>query len=332
MRKMKVLNEKLRNSILYQIIFFLLIMIMLFGLYFGAAEIVKWKVEKNVVKELQGEKNFNFVTSLKDSIIDNDKIVISGVASCPDTIISKVTLSLREIDTGEEYIYKTTLLEDKMMSKNFNSFWNESAGFTSIISKEEISQEDCYEVLLTITYEVEKEDASGKKLYEKYRTKLLIDKYLYEGNLYGYNPVEFFSPNVLDDEQRKIINSGEVLLFDKAKEFWVYKYNSNIYWIAKFSLFGELTQGPELPLWVYRLEQNASENRKMSLYNEYQGYYLTDEDYSKYSPSDYVMYSVPMEIDETIVGIETGIYFNNGDKKGWSLNMKKRLDPYRNLE
>jgi len=58
---MKVLNEKLRNSILYQIIFFLLIMIMLFGLYFGAAEIVKWTVEKNVVKELLGEKNFNFV-------------------------------------------------------------------------------------------------------------------------------------------------------------------------------------------------------------------------------------------------------------------------------
>jgi len=80
----------------------------------------------------------------------------------------------------------------------------------------------CYEILLEYSYEHWSAD---------YKKSVRTGRYLYNGKVYTYNPMEY-APLHFDDElMQRVVNNGELCLLDSKNTVYVYKYENEFYWV-----------------------------------------------------------------------------------------------------
>ena len=309
------LFERLYASKKKQVLFFVISMIVLVTVYIPTIYIVRSAREKDIVEKQNIVTDYKIMSNVEKVEERNGILEISGWVLRLNSKNSNIRLVLQATDASDAKLLNVDMKQRDEIARYFVS--NEefgACGFIANLQEEELENDTCYEILIVLDYEEEKEIENDIEVV-KGREKIAIGRYLYNGELYQYNPLEYEKPIVQDEEYVQVINNGNVLAYDIEKKCWIYEYQSNLYCIFDFSLFGELDNRPEIPLFIYSSqyeELNIEDSAK-----EYIGYYLNEVDYEEHSGETYFLYRVSMQKEYPITRVETGIYLNDGEHKGW---------------
>lgn len=312
-------ENKLYKSKKVQILFFVISMAILITVYWIGVYSICTTKEQNRIEQQAIVKDNSTLLNIEEVVKKNSTISILGWAVRLNSMDVDIKLVLQSVDETEVKIFSTELKNKKDISDYFKV--DELIAmyeFQTDIKEKNLTKDKCYEILLVLDY---------KEQEIEYSKKITTTRYLYNGELYKYNPQEFVPPIVTDDELIQVIQNGNILSYDVRKEVWIYEYEKQIYWIVNFGLFGAYENRPELPLMSTFLSiQKTSEGILQFIKNRnYEGYYIKEREYQIYSNDDLFVYSRPVEL-ENIFGITTGIYHNDGENEGWIWDTFIQLD------
>lgn len=221
---MKKWLDKLSSSIGMQIIFFVISNVIIFSMFFAGIEWVKFykATKEDIVYDGTIVKEIESVT------ISENKLQLSGWALRVDSTNKKIKLALRPIEDSRAYLLETICEEDEEVSKFFSNDWNYGlVRFQTKIDRKKLKENICYEIILVLTYET---ILDGKK--EECTCNVKTGRYLYNEQLYHYNPQEFIQPIFQDELLKQVVEEGELCLYDAEETAYVYRYKENFYWIA----------------------------------------------------------------------------------------------------
>lgn len=296
-----------------QIMFFFVSMIVIILVYLRSTS----ELEAFKERSMEVIQDYNIVNSLEHIEVRDGIIEFSGWALRLNSKNLGMKLVFHSVDNSDEKIISVDIEDKDDIAEYFDPDWDfGSCGFFGTIKQNKLKKEVCYEVLLILNYEEEQKVEDDVQVVQNVK-KVSTGRYLYNNELYWYNPIEFIAPNVTDVAMQEVIQNGIVRAYDLEKEIWIYEYNSNLYWIINFSLFGSIEERLEIPLFIYTSQVEKLPKDKQDLGRDYIGYYLTEEDYLNNKEDFYYIYSTSLSKDYPITSVRTGIYQNQGENKGW---------------
>lgn len=297
-------SEILCKSKKLQVVFFFISMSIIVIGYILTVKPIKWKVAQDKMLGFELTEDYTLLATVDGIENTMEKVVISGWALHKESVNSQIFVSLQNTKNLEEIVLKTNMVDcDEIETYIYGNWDFGTIGFEATIEKERVQQDVCYKVLIGLSYE-EEDVYKNKIVYEK---KVFTSCYLYDGELYAYNPSDFIKPDFLNKELVEVVNSGKVCAYNFELGMWIYLYNNVLYWITddsfKFSGTG-LTHVPvhyrsysDENYWTDEMKQDGFENRdirfeKSELEIEDQDYRVAKQDISFEYPISYIVTGV----------------------------------------
>lgn len=186
-------------------------------------------IDRNKSFEYSLTEDINIINSIEDISIDNDNVILDGYAFLfgIDSADALVSLFLLNVDSCNEVWSDIEHIDRPDVNEYFLSEYNyEHSGFRAYLNNNELEDEECYEIIISIDYT---ENGSNKV-----RKTVSTEKFLLNGQLYDYNPNEFSKPDLeLQSELlHKVFTDGQLCLYQKEAGMYVYQYDGKLYWIA----------------------------------------------------------------------------------------------------
>ncbi len=300
-------SEILYNNIKLQIIFFFISMSIIIIGYILAVKPIKWIVTQEKMLGLELTEDYTLLTAVDGVENNTEEMVISGWTLRKDSVNTEIFVSLQNTKDLEEIVLKTSMVDcDEIEAYIYGNWDFGKIGFEAIVEKESIQQDVCYKVLIGLSYEAE-EMYKKKLIIEEREKKVFASCYLYNGELFAYNPSEFRKPDVVDEELVKVVNNGKVCAYNSELGMWIYLYNNALYWIVDESFeFSEtgLTHVPvhyrsysDVNYWTDEMKQDGFENRDIRFENNEmeivdQGYRVAKQEISFEYPISYIITGV----------------------------------------
>ena len=304
--------KKIEKNKKLQVLFFCVSMVLLVEVYSALLGLVKG----NNINKRKVTSDFSLLNCVEKVFEDKSKLIISGWALRVDGVNENISIVLKEVNKENQKVLSTKMIERNEIAESFG--YNEKfgpCGYIASVKKKDLEKDTCYEILLFldsyISIENDEENTRRKE------TKVFTGKYLYNGNVYWYNPLIFEPPNVVDEYLLEIVHKGKVLTYDKEKKVWIYQYKDNLYWIVSSELIGTLEERVEIPMFTFFSRVDEQVVTLPNLKKIYKGYYLTEVDYEEKDQEAYFICSMPLSKEHTIYAINTGVYNNSGNRKGW---------------
>ena len=303
--------KKVEKSKKLQVLFCCMSMAVLIG---GYVILLNCTQELNYVKRIR-EREVSIssatIAEVENVLIQNETLELSGWLYQINAKTSDKCIVLRRTDKSKEILLDTLAVP------------NSGSEICASINLDELDQEDCYEILMYLQYSEQEESDEGVLTSKEYQRKVSTGQYLYDGVVYNYNPLEYLEPSLDNEQISSVVKNGELIAYSK-EGVWIYEYKASLYWIVRFEVFGEIESSPEIPLFVYRVVEGE---KGIEVKKEYQGVYITAEDYAKFIKEDYYVYSMPLVDKNSIVYLSTGIYKNRGEHSGWRWNKSYVINP-----
>ena len=186
-------------------------------------------IDRNKFYEYSLTEDNNIIKLIEDINIVNDSITIDGYAFMLEADSSKASISLFLLDAinDEEIWLDVEQVARADVQSYFLSEYNyEQSGFHASLKSKKLKEDVCYEVIINLDYT----DNSSNKI----RKTVSSNQFLLNGQLYGYNPIEFDKPNLDIDSKllRKVFIEGKLCFYQKDAGMYVFQYNGKLYWIA----------------------------------------------------------------------------------------------------
>lgn len=255
---------------------------------------------KIISKEV--ENDYQILTGIEEIQKQKKKIRFKGWVCRVDSVVERTIVLLRAIDF-EEYLILDMEYE---VRNDINDFFclskREESGFIATIDMDKVKDNVSYEILIALQYKTEQDEEKLVKIH--------TNQYLYNGNLYRYNPQKFVKPIMQDKKLEKIINDGELYFFCADHELWLYLYDNKLCWIMNSTLVSPIEKLAGIPWNIYTFRKELIKSGKDSIYSTYYEPYLTEnesviEENIKYY---YLIEDIPKEYPVTYV--RTGIWKN----------------------
>lgn len=279
----------------------------IWGGYFLVSCQINRKNEIERIRKLAVTTDNKIVTHVENFRFDGENLVLSGWGLRTKSEVSAIDIILKQTEGNKEALLQTESYVRDDVNKYFDSEWEfGKSGFKAKISESQLERDKCYEILLVLAYENDEMKEERKKVETNW--------YIYNGEVLRYNPIEFEKPEV-DSELVEVIDEGNLCTYDTDKRIWVYEYGGNLFWIVDFSILGDLSKRPEIPMFVYTSQRDKKLEDKVEA--DYYGYYLKEEDLRKNIDSNYFVCKMEIPKNVSITSIQTGVYHNIDKKSEW---------------
>lgn len=311
---------KLKGNRRIKILFCIISVALIWGIYAVTVKWVRWEVEKEKVFAANVKEGFNEkVLSEINQVNKNGKMLyISGWIMKYNTRVMDVKMVLRETGEIKEQVLKTSLEKNKGYETYLNYLKSDgeykNGGFTAKIEIEELKKDACYEVLLYFEYEKKRQDGSTEPVNQW--VKVATGQYLYRDAVYRYNPTEFIRPEFADEQMQTVIESGVVLAYDNEKQVWLYLYEENLYWILskeKNAVYGNKK------VIFYHEERYFEERQKYDFDNK--DFYFETREVPLDNNEKYEVAKISLVRGYPITRIQTGL-MSNINEKGWNFDVQ----------
>lgn len=178
---------------------------------------------------------------------------------------------------------------------------NENSSFFANSKADKLHTDECYEVILNIDYT----DTDRNKV----RKTVSSNKYIVNGIIYDYNPIEFDEPdmNIESVLLREVFTNGKVCFYSKEEGLYVYLYDNMLYYIAtKDFIFNESGTIVYCHLYPSKVDKLPSESIPDKL--EYRDFYFEQQEYKEENTTPYRVAIRDISADYVITHIDTGVY------------------------
>ena len=287
-----------KKTILHAVICVGLVCLM-WGGYVFVSKYARISSEKNHIRRTNTSQDQKILCDFDIARSKDKDIVISGWVLRIDSSIQNVSVVLRELQSHEEIVLDTVLEERGDEEEEISLHGGKY--FKAEIKEKKINANDCYEVMVYGVYH-------DKKSAEKKEIKIKVNWFVYENELFMYNPLIVSSPQVNDSVFQTAIEQGTLVAYSTEENAWIYKYAGKLYYVLDATLLGSEEEKVEIPLYVYPVD---SENQEM----QYVPYFLTKEDYE--NQEDFLLLSLDCDFDFLIKEYVTGVYYNKGEHVGY---------------
>ena len=318
--------EKSKKPIL-QVLICVGLLCLIWGTYIPIARSFEKKNEEPKILNLPVITDHTILTDVEDVKIKDGKVVLNGWGLRLNTKNSAIHLVLQPTDgsTGQVLSPRCTDRED--ICDYFAPDWEfGKVGFSANVKESALQKDICYEILLTISYE-ETVEFEGKEYGMERRRKITTGQYLYEGNLYRYNPKEFERPDITEPGLVQVMDEGILRAYNQKERLWVYQYDNQLYFLIN-SESGSLRESViKIPVLRYtsRVDLLPEEHKK----NGYErlGSYYEDEYYRKVGVLPWQVVVVDLPTEYPVMSVNTGLYDN--ELKEWNLNLRIMMSSWR---
>ena len=289
------------KSVLMQVLICIGLLCLIWGGYYVSVQQVRVSNERKAIFELEVSLEYDLVSEVEEVVSDGEWLTISGWAMHLNSMNNAINVVLQPMGTMKEKLLETESIDRKEMADYFVPNWDKGmCGFVSKIKEEELDNEVCYEILLSVEYETLDEEESGSS--KSTRKKIATNQYLYNNGVYRYNPIEFRPPSSYDVEIQKVIERGNVRLYSKEMNIWIYQYDTELYFISEA---GDGTEnGIEIvyPIMAFTSRPELLPDSEISY--EHLGFYEEKEEYD----DKYRVGVITLPTQYPITYINTGVY------------------------
>ncbi len=315
--------KRLHKNKKMQIVFFVVSMITLLIIYFPASKWIKKNlIEEKIIKK-SVEADSKILTQISDVYLENDTWNILGWILHLDSKPVDIKVVLVEVDELTNKVLQTkkiTPQEIEEYEKYLELVEYNSRGFSVNIDKDDLKQNVCYEILVYLTYEeqiVRTENGIEKVTLEHKGKKVTTEKYLYNGEIYNYNPLDFRTPELKDKQMIEVIENGQLCQYDMKNGVWIYFYDNDLYWVLDTTIENNKQEN----LYMF-FHLNTSQREKLPehrrQYNwDNRDFIFRDKELELTENSLYRVAKIDLEMEYPITYINTGIYVN--EKNLWEL-------------
>lgn len=308
------LFKKLEKNRVLHVIIFLVLEVIVLGVYFIGGKWAEKESKKAYIRELEEEFDQELLVDINGIHDVGDELEISGWTLRYISKNLEVNVVLCATDDSEIHVLDAKLVDEKDVLELYQPTWDPGkCGIVSRIDKDKLNEDICYEIQLFVSYE--KTKADGEKLVTiQEEKKVETDAYLYNGELFSVNPLEYAKPEVKDEELVKVVNAGEPLAYDEDKRIWIYEYDSALYWMIDSKSPSLLEERLEILLFLYSFEaEDSQEEGGRTKFSRIERQ-IVEADYTQLRDG-LLVYSHKIPNEYPVTYMVTGIYQSYG--KGW---------------
>lgn len=295
--------KKLEENRSKQILFFVVSMLLMTMIYVPLMYVF---LEKNETKAIQKQieiKDRSILTNIEGIVQKDGKLILNGWCLDIGSKNTNIHVLLQD-STGVEYkVVKAQMVQREDVSNYFiGGIEYVDCGFMVGVKEKELKKDIAYEIILHYTSSDIMD--TGKEEIKKVST----GKYLLNGNLYSYNPNDFAEPEISDIQIQNVIQNGKLLLFDKEKQLWIYKFESQLFYIVNtdISIAEETNIG--VPVMVYTSLPDKLPFERKEYGFDHLGFYFADNKYQVEGIIPYQIFAVNCDVDYPVTYITTGLY------------------------
>jgi len=300
----KKFMKSLEESRKKQVIFFCVSMVVITALYIPVMEIVsreaKYKrlVAQNVEIDYQILGNIDKISKGKNIFELNGWVCRIGEK------VTDLYVILKEVGSQKERILDTDTYISSTVNEALTFDVIEESGVVAKIKDSMVKENVAYEILFAVEYEESKNILKTEKI--------TTGSYLYNGEIYCYNPQTFVKPDIKEGRLAEIIDNGELRFFCSEHGLWLYLYEEKMCLIAKEGLVFNKGNLIDIPWFIYTLNEtlkDRSVNTKDFIYYELD---FGEEDYVKGEYEKYYYMYNELLSEYPITYVKTGIWKNEG--------------------
>lgn len=303
------LRKWMKTSSVRHITFFCVAMLFLFLIYIPALSFVKEKALDNKIVNQKVTFDPRILAEIETVSEEKGKLIFSGWALRLDSQKTGVNLVLEEVANEDVLVVDSELTSRPDITAYFD---DESKlgefGFVAKVKARKIKDESCYKIFLSCTYMDNAEEV---------RTKINLNRYLYNGELYSYNPLSFETPNLTDAELNEVFVQGNVCAYNREKGVWIYEYAGMMYWIFDEKHVPALERRPAIPWSLYTnrgdlVPKDELVQSSRGTYVHY-GIYLKESDLVEGNNASYYVIKREIPTEYPVTWIQTGSWSNPDD-------------------
>ncbi len=298
---MKKWMEKLSNSIIAQVTFFLMVMTFLFSVFFIWVDRIHFNkaTEGEIVIDMEVTNNINALS------VTGEHFLLSGWVFRQNSVNKNIQIALCTEDKGKEYLFDTTQREQENLEDYFLTDWNYgNTAFEVEIDAKKIKKDVCYEVVIILTYE----PLVDGEAHDLRTVNIATEKYIFNGQLYSYRVNQFIFPKFEDELMKRVVTAGDLCLYNAQESAYLYKYEDKLYWIA-----GENFTFNEQGKTYISYQIGTSLPERLATHRQEYGFenwdfYFEDREYSMKQDCGYRVAIMPMPEGYPITYYYTAIY------------------------
>lgn len=307
---------RLKENKKMQLLFCVLSVVLIWCVYAVLSIWIKGSIEKE--KAFAREESFDSKVLLwvENASMKSGKLNVYGWASRYESELSKIYVVLRATDGSGEHVFKARLSENITGSECLEKVKMEEIGSVSCFDLEvedkKIKKNVCYEILIDLTYTVKSDDEK-----REYGIKITAAKYLYEGEVYGYNPIQFQEPKFIDEKMKEVVSGGVLRGYDMENGSWIYLYEGDLYWILDTMVEQNKDENLYMFFHLYTLEPSFLPETCRTSEFDNKDFSFKSKELEMGTDSQYRVAKVTLETKYPITYIHTGQYKEK--KNIWSL-------------
>ena len=170
----------------------------------------------------------SYIFDIEDVKTENEKVLISGwCLEAANEITDCDVFALGLLDKNGKVCWGKA---DRKKRADVNAYFKKgnmylNAGFESSFIEKEIRNEEVYQIIFKYN---KNEYATIKTIY-----------YLYNGNLYEYDPTLFITPNLEGTDMENVIKEGKLIFWRPEHDIYCYQKDMKLYFIAGQNFYFE---------------------------------------------------------------------------------------------
>lgn len=306
MSKIKKWFRSVEESRKKQIIFFCVSMAVIIGLYIPFFSQMRNMRDVNIIKEQQIAYDYEFLYDFESIENQNDKINFKGWAFRLGKTNTRIGIVLSATDGSDEEVLLAGRTERNDVDEYLNTETGQ-CGFYADIKADKLEKDVCYEVQIAVQYE--------NDIDERVCVRTDTKKYLYNSQVYEYDPTNFVIPQLVEEELVEVITNGTLCTYSMEKRVWIYIHEGRLYCIADANYWVPLEEVPSVPNVFFTLHDELVPEERKEKYDT-RGFdsleiYPTEENYYAGVDAVYCVTSVPLP-EYPITYVRTGTYGNRG--------------------
>lgn len=297
--------KKLVKNRVWQVVVFLVLEVVVLGIYFVGGKWAKEEGRKDTVNNMPTVVDYNIISGLENVEYNSGKVLFSGWVVRAKSENIEIDVVLQPLNGSEPQVLSADI-EDRAdvvdylgLEKTYMRY-----GFDTCIKENRLEEDVCYEVLISLLYE---EVISGENVTS--RKKISLNQYIYDGAIYRYNPKEFVEPSIVGNDIEEEIQKGTLYSYNSENATWVYLTDDKVYYVADAEKMIPFEKSPSVPIRFYFFEGTTEVKESYS-----EEKYLKEEDCIGEGNNKYYVVSFELP-DDDLTYIRTGTYANKG--KGW---------------
>lgn len=276
------------------------------------------KVEERLNRKYSIANIPELVNDIENVSAKGDEIVIEGYAFVSDRNSSNDLISVFLINrvTGDEIWLDMEQIDRTDVNAYFaGEHEYKNTGFIASTDSKKIDDREVYEIIINIDYVEINENGSKDR-----RRTVTTNRYISDGCLYTYNPIEFDMPDMDVESEllREIFIKGNLCFYEKNAGMYVYQYNDRLYWIANDRFIFEYDDLSYIEFQLHTTQIEKLPERRIQHGYDNIGFNFEEFEYTDENTAPYRVAIRNIPTEYPITYIRTGVYDSNNKEWTWS--------------